>query len=187
MALIVYKNAEGLLCVLRPVEGARLAIRLQLQDGSAIQAASPQPVDQFLRVWPVVGATAEWAETEAEFIARITAKDVPETATDVVVVDEADLPTDRVFRDAWRITGGAVTVDMPTAREIYRTQLRQIRVPLLAALDVAFIRTLETGDTVERAAIIAKKEALRAITSDPAIDAAQTPEQLKAVIPAALQ
>ncbi len=187
MKTIVFKNAEGLLCVLRPVEGARLVKRVRFANEDYVYE-EPRPADSVQRKWPDPDVQVlEWAETEAAFVARIAAKDLPETATDVTALDDADLPADRVFRDAWRITGGAVAVDMPAAREIYRTQLRQIRAPLLAALDVAFIRTLETGDVVEQAAVIARKQALRAVTEDPAIDAAQTPEQLKAVIPAALR
>jgi hypothetical protein len=47
-------------------------------------------------------------------------------------------------------------------------------------LDVEFMRALEAGKPT--AAIVAEKNRLRDITSDPRIEAAQTPEQLKAII-----
>lgn len=186
MKKIIYSQPDGTVAVVTPCEGARLATSVTLNDGTVMESDA-KPVGEFMRRWPVDGATASWAETEAEFVARITANDLPETATDVAIFDEADLPADRVFREAWRISGGAVTVHMPAAREIYRAQLRVSRTPLLAALDVAFMRALESGDAVKQAEIIAKKQALRAVTEDPAIDAAETPAQLKAVIPAVLQ
>ena len=98
-----------------------------------------------------------------------------------------DAPSDRTFRNAWRLDGdGAVEVDMDKAREIHREKLRGIRKPLLEALDVEYQRADEAGNTAEKKRVAAKKQALRDVTADPAIDAASTPDELKAVIPAAL-
>lgn len=80
-----------------------------------------------------------------------------------------------------------ITVNMTKAREIKKDMIRADRAPLLAALDVEYMRAVETGDTVKQAEIAAKKQALRDATKDPAITAAQTPDQLKAVVPEALQ
>ena len=77
-----------------------------------------------------------------------------------------------------------ITVNMAKARDIHRAKMRDAREPLFAALDVAYQRATETGaDTSE---IVAKKQALRDVTADPEIDAAQTTEELKAVWPEAL-
>ena len=78
-----------------------------------------------------------------------------------------------------------ITVNMEKARDIHRQRLREARAPLFNALDVAFQRAMETGaDTAE---IVAKKQALRDVTADPAIDAAQTTDELKAVWPEVLK
>jgi hypothetical protein len=78
-----------------------------------------------------------------------------------------------------------ITVNMNKARDIHRARLREARAPLFAALDVAFQRAMESGaDTAE---IVAKKQALRDVTKDPAIDAAQTTDELKAVRPAVFE
>ena len=78
-----------------------------------------------------------------------------------------------------------ITVNMEKARDIHRQRLREARAPLFNALDVAFQRAMETGaDTAE---IVAKKQALRDVTADPAIDAAQTTDELKAVWPEILK
>jgi len=74
-----------------------------------------------------------------------------------------------------------ITVDMNKAREIKRDQLRAERKPILEALDVAYMRAQEAGDTAKQDAIAADKQALRDATADPAIDAATTPDELKAV------
>jgi len=80
-----------------------------------------------------------------------------------------------------------ITVDMTKAREIKRDQLRAERKPLLEKLDVEYMRAQEAGDTALQQEIAAKKQALRDATVDPVVDAATTPDELKAATPAALQ
>ena len=107
-------------------------------------------------------------------------KKLPADALNVRVVDEADIPTDRTFRNAWKDAGsGAVTHDMEKCREIHKDRLRAYRAPQLAALDVAYMRADELGDAKEKARVAAEKQALRDITKHPAIAAATTPEELK--------
>jgi hypothetical protein len=111
---------------------------------------------------------------------------VPATAVRWLVVAEEPAPVDKTFRAAWALVGEAITVDMPKARTIHRGRLRVMRAPLLAALDVDYQRADERGDAAEKTRIAAEKQALRDVTDDPAIEAARTPEELKAVVPAPL-
>lgn len=80
-----------------------------------------------------------------------------------------------------------IKVNMTKAVEIKKDMIRADREPIMSELDVAFMRAVEAGDTVAQAEIAAKKQALRDATKDPAITAAKTPEELKAVVPAAFQ
>jgi len=80
-----------------------------------------------------------------------------------------------------------ITVDMTKAREIKRDQLRAERKPLVEQLDVEFMRAQEAGDTQKQALIANKKQSLRDVTADPAIDDATTPDELKAVRPDVLE
>lgn len=118
-------------------------------------------------------------------IEEIAAKDVPQ-GKPYRIIDASELPQDRTFRGAW-IDAGVITVNMSKAREIKRDQIRAQRAPLLAALDIEFMRASERGDNGAIAAIAARKQALRDATKDPAIEAAATPDELKAVTPKALQ
>lgn len=79
-----------------------------------------------------------------------------------------------------------ITVNMTKAVEIKKEMIRQERKPKLEALDVEFMRAVEAGDTDAQATIAVKKQALRDATDDPAITAATTPDELKAVVPSAL-
>jgi hypothetical protein len=95
---------------------------------------------------------------------------------------------DRAYRNAWRLRdAGKIVVDMSAAREIHREKLRNLRAPRLVALDQDYLRADERGDLLEKQRIAQRKQALRDAPADPAIDAAQTPDELRAVIPAALR
>ena len=101
----------------------------------------------------------------------------------------ADIPEDRAFRNAWcDVTPEPVVdIDMAKARGIHRNRLRALRTPKLAALDIDYQRADEDKDATRKRAIAARKRALRDVTADPAIEAARTPGELKAVVPAALK
>jgi len=74
-----------------------------------------------------------------------------------------------------------INVNMTKAKDIWRDKVRAERTEKLQALDVQFTRALESGaDTSE---IVAKKQALRDAPADARIEAATTPEELKAVDP----
>lgn len=85
---------------------------------------------------------------------------------------------DKTFRNAKKLD---LSTDMAKAREMHRERLRAQRVPLLAALDVEAIRADEENDKVKKVDIVARKKALRDITAHPGIEAATTPEELKAI------
>lgn len=90
--------------------------------------------------------------------------EVVPAGADYIALDVADLPEDRYFRDAWKLVGGALTIDIEIAKEVQRDHWRRLRRPKLLALDIAFIQALEAGDTVAQADIAAQKTALRDVT-----------------------
>ena len=71
-----------------------------------------------------------------------------------------------------------ININMNKARDIHREKVRQARNPKLAAKDVEFQRALETG--ADTSAIVADKQALRDAPASAAIEAATTPDELKA-------
>ena len=73
-----------------------------------------------------------------------------------------------------------INVNMQKARDIHRDKVREARKPLLEAKDVAFMRAVEAGDTDAQTTLAAEKQALRDATAAAAINAATTPDALKA-------
>lgn len=96
------------------------------------------------------------------------------------------IPTDRTFRAAWKdkTKKAVIDVDMDECKAIWRDKMRSARAPKLAALDIDSVRATEDGKPT--ADIIAAKKLLRDVTKAPEIDAATTPEELKAVWPEVL-
>ncbi len=95
-------------------------------------------------------------------IEEIAAKDLPPDVTVYHLVEEADIPTDRTFRNAWTLQDGLLGHDMAKCMDLTKSRLRAARKPLLEAQDVLFQRALETG--ADTTAIVAEKQRLRDIT-----------------------
>jgi len=106
-------------------------------------------------------------------------KDVP-TGISYFIDDDSNLPGDDNFRSAWKENSGSVVVDMDLAKEIHKDNIRTVRKPLLERKDADYMKALESADTATQATVSAEKQSLRDATSDPDIDAATTPEELKA-------
>ncbi len=105
---------------------------------------------------------------------------------DVVPVEE--IPQDRTFRNAWTTNGGnKIKVDMPLAREVWRNKIRKAREPKLAALDIEFTKALEKADAKGQKDVASARQKLRDLTALPEIEAAETPEALKAIWPKELE
>jgi len=64
----------------------------------------------------------------------------------------------------------SIRINIDKAKAIKLDQLRAERAPKLAALDLAFMRAVERGDTAEQASIAAQKQALRDVTKQPLPD-----------------
>ena len=93
-----------------------------------------------------------------------------------------DMPTDRYFRNAWRLDAG-VSIDLMQAREIHMDKLRVIRNEKLTELDVFFQRALEDKDIIMQDNIADKKNALRDMPRNADMSSLDTPDKIKAFMP----
>lgn len=116
---------------------------------------------------------------------RVLRQFVASVAAAPAIVEESALPAEQ-WRDAWRLAGGTVVVDMAAARDIHRARLAGVAAALLIAADNDLARAEDGGDAAEVAALRQRRVALRAVASDPSIDAAATPSELAAVWPPVL-
>ena len=94
----------------------------------------------------------------------------------VGILNSADIPTDRTFRNAWEYNEG-IKVNVLKAKDITKNRLRAERKPLLEAQDVLFQRALEIGAST--AEIVKEKQRLRDITKQ--VDALASHDELKAL------
>ena len=90
------------------------------------------------------------------------------------------MPSDRHFRNAWKLSGSVMAEDMTAAKVIFKDKIREVRKPLLEAEDVVYMKALEADDASAKTASVAKKTALRDAPSASAIDDATTIAELKA-------
>ena len=92
----------------------------------------------------------------------------------------ATIPSDRHFRNAWKLNGSVMAEDMTAAKVIFKDKIREVRKPLLEAEDVTYMKALEADDASAKTASVAKKKALRDAPSTTAIENADTVAKLKA-------
>lgn len=165
MKKIIYTNSNGGLSVISPADNVAT-------DGK-----------YFISFDKTKGIPEEFVKNGFVLatIEQIAQKDVPSDATDMKIIDDPDFPSDRTFRNAWQQTAGKVSVDMAKAKDIQKQILRDQRQPLLDNLDVEFTKAVAANDQKQMKSIEDQRQALRDITDDPSIAAAQTPDELKAV------
>lgn len=114
-------------------------------------------------LYPTADGVAVVIPTGELPIEEVIAKDVPAGVPHKLVAPDA-IP-DRYFRAAWRFDAETgAKVDLPAAKEIQRNKWRAAREPKLAALDVEFMRAVETGNAGKQAQLAAAKQALRDVT-----------------------
>jgi len=104
-------------------------------------------------------------------------KDVP-AGTPYEIVEDSVIPSDRTFRNAWKKNGKAVETDVAKAKDICHEKRRAKRSEEFAPLDVkATIPAKAAQAEAARQAVRDKYDAIQV-----EIDAATTPEALKAII-----
>ena len=166
MKHIVYNNGNGI-SVITPTEDGILEVNKIIESLEVemtaidfiIQKDVPRIIGGKLESWnPELWSFEDWA-----------AYPMP----DYKIVNKSDFPADRIFRNAW---GYDLKEDIEKSKEIKKDMLRKEREPLLASLDVDYIKATEKGDDIT--AIVSEKQRLIDITKD--VDGIATIEELKA-------
>lgn len=118
---------------------------------------------------------------------HVLARSIPADATNLhELAADWTPPDDRTYRNAWVTDGKTVSVDMVKAKVIQQDRIREMRHPLFTKLDIAQKKAMVQKDDVTVQAIEVQLQALRDAPADPSIQAATTPEELKAAVPAAV-
>ena len=100
----------------------------------------------------------------------------------IIAATPSTMPSDRHFRNAWVFDSAqsAISEDITAAKVIFKDKIREVRLPLLEAEDVAFMKALEVADSDARVASQTKKIKLRNAPQAAAINGADTIDKLKA-------
>lgn len=125
----------------------------------------------------VIIPSQEYLESHA--IEELAQKDVP-TGTNYKIVDVSEIPSDRLFRDAWVINGEKVDHDITKAKNIAHAMRRESRAKEFAPLDVEVTIPLRTSAAETARQVIREKYAVMQIN----IDGSETIESLKTAVQA---
>ena len=116
-------------------------------------------------------------------IDELVKKDLNNTS-DYIVKDSID-DIDLEYSDAYRLSNSIVSIDFNKFKEIHKDKWREARKPLLASLDIEFMKAVESADTDKQAEIATQTQALRDVTNTEING--NTPEEIKSVWPQALK
>lgn len=102
-----------------------------------------------------------------------------------LVVHKNTLPASRVFRKAWCLEAGDVTVNMPVARGLKMAEIRKKRDELLVESDKETLRLDAVGTEQQKKDIQTYRQALRdlPVTAQAAVDACDAADALEAYWP----
>ncbi|CAB4160740.1 hypothetical protein UFOVP764_13 [uncultured Caudovirales phage] len=125
----------------------------------------------------VIIPAPEWLAQECNTLETLATNSVP-PGKPWKIVDASDIPTDRAFRNAWKLEDDQITEDWAKSVEITKNRLREERKPLFEAADVKAMRDIEATGSIspETAAL---KQSLRDVTA--LADAAQSRDDLIAL------
>lgn len=94
--LIVYTDMENIECTVTPSENKRRMTGVTIRPRTAVQAYQMERViKHILDALDGGDVTYEWAESEQQFLERISQKDVPSGARNVRFVDRAEYDEDQ--------------------------------------------------------------------------------------------
>jgi len=92
-------------------------------------------------------------------------KDVP-SETPYAIVDSLE-GIDNEYFDAFVYSEGEAVADIAVCKSIHLDKFRAARTPLLAKLDVDYMKAMEQADAAKQAEIAVSKQALRDVTKTP--------------------
>ena len=113
-------------------------------------------------------------------IEEVAAKDVPEGVAYEIVEDDA-IPSDRTFRNAWKLGDCCVEHDLDKCKAIGHDKRRAARAEEFAPLDEVIAKQIPGNDPAE---VEAERQLVRdkyAAVQDQ-IDAAASPDEIKAAL-----
>jgi hypothetical protein len=111
---------------------------------------------------------------------ELALKDVPE-GVPYEIIDSADIPSDRYFRNAWVADGAAVAVDLGKAKDIGHDIRRQQRSEEFQPFDEIIAKQIPGADALEAEANRAQIRFKYALIQD-AIDVAESTGDIKAAL-----
>ena len=115
-------------------------------------------------------------------VAKATAHPSEPKAISWRFIELSEVPQDRTYRNAWKDDGQRIAHDMTKAREIHRDHIRKARKAALAELDGRWMRATGQGDNKRADLTEAERQKWRDAPEDARIEAAQTTEELKALL-----
>ena len=132
----------------------------------------------------IVTPTPEFIENGGT-MAQFLEQPLPEGAI-FEVLHKDNIPTDRYFRNAWKLDGNKVDIDRAKAEKIHMVNLRVQRDEMLKSEDIEYQKALEMRDDAKMNAVANRKKKLRDMPTDTDLSSLSL-DELKAFVPDVLK
>jgi hypothetical protein len=119
--------------------------------------------------------------TDQQYRDHVIERSIPKGVKWTELKDGWVQPSDRSFRDAWKLTNSVVALDMPKARGVFMGRVRKARAEKLDALDKEWMKATGQGKGADE--VEAKRQNLRDLPQTLNVDEAFTAEALQALWP----
>ena len=77
------------------------------------------------------------------------------------IVSKSEIPTNRLYRDAWIFQNEKIKIDVEKAKEIQKNNIRSVRDKIFKDKDIEYMRALELQDSSKISEIVEQKNKLR--------------------------
>ena len=122
----------------------------------------------------IIADSIDTRQDDQVYIDRMIERGFP----DAVIIDSNTFP-DGTYHGAWELSGTTISINMNTAKDIHRENLRKERAGYFQTLDKLYIEAQSSKKGLNN--IKNRQQYLRDITENPSIDSATTVTELKNV------
>lgn len=102
--------------------------------------------------------------SDKEYLDHVHKVSIPEDATNIREIEDADIPENREFRESWVDVNnsGQLSIDLLKAKDLQLAAMRVVRNAQLVSLDADSLKAMETKS--DDSGVLAQKQALRDAT-----------------------
>lgn len=172
--VIVFGNAYGGISVCRPTAGTDIDEVVQISVPHVLVTGGEMSIGL---EFPVQVNAGDYVDPRIAEANGLESKQIP-----FAILDEDEVPDDRIFRESWILSGETVEEDLETARSVAHSKRRAWRDLRFKVLDAEVVINMTNPEKLAEAE--GRRQDLRDVdgANQQKIDQAETTQELRAIL-----